>query len=99
MPFAPFSANNSLIFWPCVFTLIRPSTVGLISFLRSDPFLLFYFSSTDMTRGEQFSEFWNHDDEGGTSEEDISDSDGESFLRTFLCISFENFSMFHGWGC
>ncbi|KAG8662857.1 hypothetical protein MANES_01G152300v8 [Manihot esculenta] len=44
---------------------------------------IFISSSTDMTHGEQFSEFWNHDDEGGTSEEDISDSDdGTEIVRS-----------------
>ncbi|KAF2312473.1 hypothetical protein GH714_034797 [Hevea brasiliensis] len=36
---------------------------------------IFINSSADVTHGEQFSEFWNRDDEAGTSEEDISDSD------------------------
>lgn len=41
----------------------------------------FYFSSMDMIDGEQFSEFWNRDDEVSNSEEDISDSDGEWFCK------------------
>ena len=40
------------------------------------------FSSTEMIDeefriDEQFSEFWNRDNEGKSSEEDISDFDGE----------------------
>ncbi|KAE8695327.1 ATP-dependent DNA helicase Q-like 3 [Hibiscus syriacus] len=34
-------------------------------------------SSADAIENEQFSEFWNHDDEASGSEEDISDSDGK----------------------
>ncbi|XP_039010313.1 ATP-dependent DNA helicase Q-like 3 [Hibiscus syriacus] len=44
-------------------------------------------SSADAIENEQFSEFWNHDDEASGSEEDISDSDDGFEVAKSISIS------------
>ncbi|XVF15986.1 hypothetical protein REPUB_Repub09cG0203300 [Reevesia pubescens] len=48
-------------------------------------------SSTDAIDNEQFSEFWNRDDEASGSEEDISDFDGINEKIEFLQRAEENY--------
>lgn len=51
----------------------------------TESFVYLPCSASDFNDEKQFSEFWNRDDEASVSDEDISDSDGISKLRTGFC--------------
>lgn len=64
-----------------VYVFIKQTSVSFYNFHLfdfTDSFMHLPCSASDFNDEEQFSEFWNREDEASASEEDISDSDGIS---------------------